>query len=317
MIDHRRRAVTLMELLVVFSILGMLMALLLPAVQASRESARLTSCQNNLKQLGLAALNHESAHGRFPTGGWGFAWVGDPDRGTGRNQPGGWLYCLLPYFERADLARIGAGEPFNKKKDALTLVVQVPIGIFNCPSRRYHALSALAADPPPVNYNVVPEVAQTDYAVNAGDYDVGGGPGPHSLDEGDNPSYQWHDTSKATGIAYLRSEVARAQIIDGSSRTYLVGEKYAMQTAGIDTGDDQSMYSGYDYDTFRWGKAESPPLWDGRASAPDRFGSAHPSGCNFVFCDGSVRRIDYGIDPKVHRRLSNRQDRLTIDDAEF
>jgi prepilin-type N-terminal cleavage/methylation domain-containing protein len=87
MLANHRRAVTLMELLVVISIIGMLMALLLPAVQASRESARRTVCQNNLKEIGLANLNHESALARFPTGGWGFAWMGDPDRGTGKSQP--------------------------------------------------------------------------------------------------------------------------------------------------------------------------------------------------------------------------------------
>lgn len=313
----RRGALTLMEVLVAISIIGLLMALLLPAVQAAREAARRTSCQNNLKQIGLAVLNQESTHRRFPSGGWGFAWVGDPDRGTGKSQPGGWLYSLLPYFERGDLARMGGGEPFKKKKDALTLVVQVPIKMFNCPSRRTHALSALAPYPPPINYNFVSAVAQTDYAVNAGDYDVGGGPGPRSLAEGDSPNYHWRDTSRATGVAYLRSEVVRAQLVDGSGHTYLVGEKYVLQSGAVDPGDDQSMYSGYDYDTFRWGKRDSPPLMDAGASAPDRFGSPHPAGCNFVFCDGSVHAIDYGIDPKVHRRLANRQDGLPIDDSSF
>lgn len=313
----RRCALTLLEVLVAISIIGMLMALLLPAVQASRESARRTSCQNNLKQIGLATLTQESAHRRFPSGGWGFAWVGDPDRGTGKSQPGGWLYSLLAYFERGDLARMGSGEPFKKKKEVLTLVVQVPIKMFNCPSRRVQALSALAPNPPPINYNFVPAVAQTDYAVNAGDYDVGGGSGPRSLADGDNPSYPWRDTSRATGISYLRSEVVRAQITDGGSHTYLVGEKYAIQSGGVDAGDDQSMYSGYDYDTYRWGKRDSPPLMDDAASAPDRFGSPHPAGCNFVFCDGSVHTIGYDIDSRVHRRLANRQDGVPIDDSSF
>lgn len=301
-----RRAVTLMEMLVVISIIGMLMALLLPAVQASRESGRRNACQNNLKHLGLAMLNHESAHGRFPSGGWGFAWVGDPDRGTGKNQPGGWTYCLLPYLERSDLAHFGGGKPFNQKKTALTFVVQTPIAILNCPSRRTLAQSELAPVPPPINYNLVGQVAQTDYAVNAGDYDVGGGPGPQSLADGDSPSYQWRDTSRATGIAYLRSEVVLAQVRDGTSHTYLVGEKYTITAGGVDFGDDQSMYSGYDYDTFRWGKPNSPPLFDGPANAPARFGSAHPSGCNFVFCDGSLRTIDFSIDPEVRSVRTSR-----------
>lgn len=71
-----RRAVTLIEVLVVISIVGMLMSLLLPAVQAARESARLITCENHLKQLGVAVLNHETAYRHFPSGGWGFAWAG-------------------------------------------------------------------------------------------------------------------------------------------------------------------------------------------------------------------------------------------------
>jgi prepilin-type N-terminal cleavage/methylation domain-containing protein len=315
--SSHRRGVTLMEMLVVISIIGMLMALLLPAVQASRESARRAICQNHLKQLGLAMLNHESAYGRFPSGGWGFSWVGDPDRGTGKSQPGGWTYNLLPYLERGDLARIGQGKPFATKKDDLTAVVQIPVTLFNCPSRRFAELSALAPNPPPINYHFVSAVAQTDYAVNAGDFAPDGGPGPPSLQVADDPNYHWVDTSKANGICYLRSDVVRAQITDGGSHTYLIGEKYTMNSAVVDPGDDQSMYSGYDYDTYRWAKPHKPPLIDGSASAPDRFGSNHPAGCNFIFCDGSIRPISYEIDQEIHRRLANRHDMLPIDDADI
>ena len=315
MFRDARRAVTLMEMLVVISIIGMLMALLLPAVQASRESARRVTCQDHLKQLGLAMLNHQSAKGYFPSGGWGFAWAGDPDRGTGRNQPGGWVYGLLPYIERSDLARIGSGKPFAQKKNDITTVVQIPVALFNCPTRRGLTLSDLATNPPPINFNVVGAVAQSDYAVNAGDTGVGGGPGPSSLRDGDNPAYPWNDTSKANGISYLRSEVLPAQVFDGLSRTYLIGEKYVNH--GFDPGDDQTMYAGYDYDTFRWGKPGSPPLTDGSAVAPDRFGSAHPTGCNMVLCDGSVRSINFTIEPEVHRRLSNRRDGLPVDDSQW
>lgn len=315
MVAPSRRAVTLMEVLVVISIIGMLAALLLPAVQASREAGRRTVCQSHLKQLGLGMLNHESAYGRFPSGGWGFAWVGDPDRGTGQSQPGGWAYSMLPYLERNDLAQIGKGKAFSQKKDDLTLVVQVPVSMFNCPTRRSLQLSELDPSPPPINFNIVGAVAQTDYAANAGDYDVGGGPGPQSLAKGDDPKYPWNDTSKATGICYLRSLVVPAEIRDGLSHTYLVGEKY--WRAGIDAGDDQSMYSGYDYDAYRWTKRNSPPLADGSVSAPDRFGSAHPTVCSFVFCDGSVRGINFGIEPSVHQRLGNRQDGIPIDGSQF
>lgn len=309
--------VTLIEVLVVISIIGMLMAILLPAVQSAREAGRRTQCQNNLKQLGLAMLLHESAHSRFPTGGWGWAWVGDPDRGTGRNQPGGWIYCLLPYLEHKDMAAMGRSKPDIEKRLALTQLTQMPVTLVVCPTRRSIELSPYNTQWLPRNVDVVGQVAKSDYAVNAGDFDGGGGPGPNTLAEGDSPTYAWNDFSKANGICYLRSEVRPAHILDGKSFTYLIGEK-SLSGAATDPGDDQSMYIGYDFDTYRWTESGSPPVWDSVASGlPFRFGSAHTEGCQFVFCDGSVRMINYAIDPEIHRRLGNRQDQQIIDEAKL
>ena len=107
---------TLVELLVVIAIIGILVALLLPAIQAARESARRTQCQNHLKQLGLACINFESAHGALPSGGWDWHWMGDPDQGYGEDQPGSWLFSVLPYIEESNSLMIAANLPEAQKR---------------------------------------------------------------------------------------------------------------------------------------------------------------------------------------------------------
>jgi hypothetical protein len=305
-----------MEVLVVISIIGMLAALLLPAVLASRETARANSCKNNLRQLGLAMFGSESAHGALPSGGWGFQWYGDPDRGAGPRQPGGWTYNLLSYLERRDLALLGAGKTASDKMQAAAQVNQTALSIFVCPSRRGLALSAFHPAYAPYNADLVGAVAKTDYAANGGDKLVHSFAGPTTLAEGDNPAFAWPDMSAATGICHLRSAVQLAQIRDGTSHTYLIGEKY-LSTGGDDPGDDQSLFVGYDWDTVRWANEQWTPLGDSSAPATQRFGSAHPSVCQFILCDGSVREISFEIDRAVHRRLGNRQDAQPIDDSQF
>ncbi|MEX2121946.1 MAG: DUF1559 domain-containing protein [Pirellulales bacterium] len=312
----KRAAFTVIELLVVISIIGMLMALILPAVQMAREAGRRTHCLNNLRQQGLAMLSHHSAYQRFPSGGWGWAWVGDPDRGTGVQQPGGWLYSILPYLERKDLAGMGRFADPLAKKAALTKLTQTPVSVFVCPTRRGLELSLYNLAYLPHNVDAVGMVAKSDYAVNAGDFDGGGGAGPPTLADGDSPSWPWNDFSQANGICYLRSSVGLAHIRDGSGLTYLAGEK-SVSDSGTDPGDDQSMYIGYDWDTYRWAMGVHGPLPDSGAINPASFGSSHPGGCQFVFCDGSARLISFDIEPRIHRLLANRQDRELFDERDL
>lgn len=306
---------TLVEALVAISIIGMLAALLLPAVQASRESARLNTCKNNLHQIGLALLNHESALQRFPSGGWGYQWYAEPDRGTGLSQPGGWTFSTLPYLERSDLATFGAGDTGQTRLKALALANNTPLSIFYCPTRRSIGVYPFDMQWPPHNTSPMATAAKTDYAINGGDFQLISG-GPSSLAQGDDPKFAWPDSSKGTGVCYFHAVVVLAQIRDGTSHTYLVGEKNVAQGT-LDGGDDQGLFVGYDLDNTRWTKLPWTPLPDSSKPAYERFGSAHPSGCQFVFCDGSVKQISYSIDAEVHRRLGNRQDGRPIDDGTF
>src|SRR5262245_35403008 len=126
----RRRGFTLVELLVVIAIIGILIALLLPAVQAARESARRTQCSNHLKQLALSMSTHHDQHKMFPSGGWGWRWTGDPDRGHGKRQPGGWGYQILPFIEQQAIYDLGAGPSLVQKKQGSALRLKTPLAFF-------------------------------------------------------------------------------------------------------------------------------------------------------------------------------------------
>ena len=304
-----RGGFTLVELLVSIAIIGMLMALLVPAVQAAREAARRTQCRNHLKQLATAVHLHESAHQHIPGNGWGYLWVGEPDRGSGPEQPGGWIYQLLPYLEQVPLKQVGSGLTGAAKLSSLGDLTAKSLPILRCPSRPGSLLlphnSALVWK----NAEVRSSQSRTDYAINEGDYATDTDGGPETLLEGDAPTFVWKDMSKATGVSFLRSTLRIADIADGTSHTYLIGEKHvssAHYTDAADPGYDQHPFGGVDLDLNRW--TYFTPIHDDPRIDPRSFGSAHSGGCHMSFCDGSVKTISYGIDANVHRQLGNRCD---------
>lgn len=293
------------------AIIGILVALLLPAVQSAREAARRAQCANNLKQMGLACLNFEDAMGHFPTGGWGFRWTGDPDRGGGEDQPGSWQYCILPYSELQSLHELGSdGDPETVtpvQKAGARQRTETALGMFQCPSRRPTTPFAIGLPFIEVNSDTPSGMARADYAGNAGLEKTGNETNaPASLSQA--RTFGWTDLTHMNGIFYQRSEVKGRQITDGTSNTYLAGEKYAnpdMYTSGLDWSDAESMYTGANEDNLRVTSVE--PLQDTAGiQRQDRFGSTHPGVWQAVYCDGSVHSLQFDIDPDVHAELGSR-----------
>jgi prepilin-type N-terminal cleavage/methylation domain-containing protein len=312
-----RRGLTLVEVLVAISVIGIVAALSLPAVQRAREASRQTECKNNLRQIALACTAHADAHRHMPSGGWGWWWIGDPDRGFDHRQPGGWTYNILPYLEQQALRKMGSGLPWAQKADAGRQVAETALPVFNCPSRRAAVPYPFVHPADFVNIDRPHVAGRSDYAANVGDlapelY----GPGPGSLAEGDSRRYRWEQVDR-TGVIYRRSVLRPAHIRDGLAQTYLVAEAYLdrdQYTTGEGTNDDQGMFVGYDRDTLRVTHPAWPPLRDRRGvSSAHSFGSAHAEAFHAAFCDGSVRSVRYTISTEVYRRLGHRADGQAVD----
>jgi prepilin-type N-terminal cleavage/methylation domain-containing protein len=308
---HKSRGFTLVELLVVIAIIGILVALLLPAVQSAREAARRTQCKNTLRNIALSVHNFADSYKVFPTGGdtpWpriedyssdGRAW--GPDR-----QGLSWAYQILPFLEEGPTYSI----------TTTAQIEQSPVDLYFCPSRRQ----------PTFRSDLLTWLM--DYASTT--------PGRIWRNEGDywgcaSDSCIWTATSgkEYWGIIVrtnynktTRSEsgstgtIGFGQVPDGMSKTLMITEK-RIDPAKYDTGawhDDRGWSDGWDPDTVRstaypMGQdASHTDLGMSEREFGFTIGSAHPAAVHAARGDGSVDSIDYGIDPHVLNQMAHRND---------
>lgn len=231
-----KRGFTLVELLVVIAIIGILIGLLLPAVQAAREAARRTTCTNNLKQMALGMLNHQDVHKHLPSGGWCWLWVGDPDQGYDRAQPGSWGYNILEYMEQGNLRRVGSGLSVLDRKKALGQVLATPLPMFMCPSRRSSPLPSYSISYANANASTDQPVSKTDYAANGGSISrpgqawvftpsAGTAVGMFAALEAGTVKWPTEFSNVCNGTTCIAKFLRLEEITDGLSNTFLVGGK--------------------------------------------------------------------------------------------
>jgi prepilin-type N-terminal cleavage/methylation domain-containing protein len=301
----RRPAVTLIELLVVLAIVGLLAAILLPAVQAAREAARRITCQNNLKQLGQAIHQHHDAHGTLPISVSPFLEGPSPaPKRDGR----GWIVAILPYLEQQALHDRFASV-FNTdfysgeglKHPAVLAAMQTRLAVLDCPSDGH---SQPFSDGQWQWEGT--DVALTNYKGVIGDNRMGGDWSMHS---GTEPDCIY--TGECNGLFYrltYQQPLALSDIRDGTSNTLMVGEDTpahnAASVAFYANGDHVSCHAPLNF------FPDPPRPWDWWDVMS--FRSRHPGGASFCLADASVRFVSETIDHSLYRALSTRREPVQV-----
>jgi prepilin-type N-terminal cleavage/methylation domain-containing protein/prepilin-type processing-associated H-X9-DG protein len=330
----RRTAFTLLELLVVLAIIGVLIGLLLPAVQKIRDAAGRIKCANNLRQIGLALHNYNDTLGQFPPGlqGWQSPWEKPPNKGT--HFFWSWLAELLPYVEQDSLYNQGdAWSHLSDLDPDYTTFYWIPFG-------DYWTCWQNTKTPNPIVGTVVdlylcPADSRN---LRLEDLDLGFGcaPTPVAYTEYLGVAglrlapWSWPNPEKANGLLHFGSKVRITDITDGSSNTFLVGER--PPSANLYGG----WWFGTGYDlSGRGDVALGPRDYDYAASIgcsanpkvgfqPGRiqddcdqshFWSQHTGGANWLLGDGSVKFVTYAVDSPA-KQTSTFTDLCTRDGGE-
>ena len=319
-----KRGFTLVELLVVIAIIGVLVAVLLPAVQEARESARLTQCKNNLKQIALGVQAFADTHKVFPPSRFQY----HPDDPPGMNCGGGkqpsWIVRILPFIEETPaFVQWRLKDPFEKHPEELR---NMALDIFSCPSRTVRRLPTvvisitLPCGCPSLNNSELYGGAVSDYAGNHGDLAGGIDGGPDDFYWGGNGTGVIISSrprcANGEAVDWI-DRVGIEAVTDGLSKTFLVGERHVMLGMEGEVPHDLPMYSGVHFMAHsRVGGPGEPiartPKWNDPNLA--NFGSWHRGVCQFALCDGSVRSVNNSIETITLARLCNRDDGQTIDE---
>jgi prepilin-type N-terminal cleavage/methylation domain-containing protein len=320
---RREPAFTLVELLVVIAIIGVLVALLLPAIQAAREAARRSSCQNNMRQLGVAMQNYYSSHKVYPPNS---PWWLDPPTVLAEDRKGSMLVKLLPYLEETAISdRLDFKDDIIKQFEENVDLRQVVLKVLRCPSDEFPQLS----DDSSIAYNPAGH-AVTNYAPTVGAQKTFSArnnkacPEPKGNIFGTEQDFHadTHERNKTSGM-FSRSgwSATIQQIEDGTSHTIAMGEllptcNYEFIRYGW--WDSWPMYVGtappINYDSCR---ATDPPFPQPSDAGCESFfnyntsagfKSKHPGGANFTLADASVQFITENIDYRNYQRLGDRRD---------
>jgi prepilin-type N-terminal cleavage/methylation domain-containing protein len=325
----RRRAFTLVELLVVIAIIGILVALLLPAIQAAREAARRKQCMNNLKQIGLASHLVLDTYKSFPSAGIGPHPSIKLRSGSvlgPREQEIGWGFQILPFIEEQaiyDLRGVNPNASEILAPDVEKIVGSKVIPFYNCPSRRAPTQAWAIqktlylmdyASSVPTNLGLAltnpPRFVPKEYW--CGDV-ANSGPDVSPHDRNEDSSL----TCTALGIIVraprFGTPTKPSQVTDGLSTTMMYGEKWLNleRYEDGDDWDDRGWTDAYDWDIVR-STANTPRPDDSNPSGSDPFamGGVHSGGFNACFGDGAIHFIPWEVDPHTFNRWGNRRDAL-------